>query len=197
MVNFPAPASARPSSSLAKEFRKDSEAAFALHTPQSGTERSFSMKQLSVLAAAIALTAGLAGAQTIRAGVFDKQSVVVAFYRSPQWAEVTKAKTAARDAAKKANDTAKVQDLEAWGANHQELAHRQLANEAPIANILEALAPGLPEIARRAGVHLIAPEVAFADSAVQTVDVTDLVLAYLKADSRTLSIIQDLQKLKR
>ena len=155
------------------------------------------MKQLSTLAAALAVTAGLAGAQTIRAGVFDKQSVVVAFYRSPQWAEVNKAKAAERDAARKANNAAKVKDLEAWGATHQELAHRQLAGEAPIGDILEVLAPGLPEIARRAGVNLIAPDLAFADPTVQTVDVTDLLLAYLKADSRTLSIVHDLQKLKR
>jgi hypothetical protein len=155
------------------------------------------MKQLSILAAAIAVTAGLAGAQTIRAGTFDKQSVVVAFYRSPQWADITKAKVAELDAAKRANDTAKVQDLETWGTTHQELAHRQLAGEAPIANILEALAAGLPEIARRAGVNLVAPDLAFSDPTVQTVDVTDLVLAYLKADARTLSIVHDLQKQKR
>jgi hypothetical protein len=151
------------------------------------------MKQLSILAAAIAVTAGLASAQTIRAGVFDKQSVVVAFYRSPQWAEVTKPKVAELDAARRANDTAKVQDLEAWGAAHQELSHRQLAGEA-IGNIMEALAPALPEIARRAGVNLIAPDLAFADPSVQTVDVTDLLLAYLKADARTLSIVLNLQK---
>ena len=155
------------------------------------------MKQLSILAAALAVAASLAGAQTIRAGVFDKQSVVVAYYRSPQWAEILKAETAELDAAKKANDTAKVRDLETWGTTHQELAHRQLAGEAPIGNILEALAPGLPEIARRAGVNLIAPDLAFADPAVQTVDVTDLLLAYLKADSRTLSIVQDLRKQRR
>lgn len=152
------------------------------------------MSQLSIVAAALAVTAGLSGAQTIRAGVFDKQSVVVAFYRSPQWTEVTKAKIAELDAARRANDTAKVQDLEAWGTAHQELAHRQLAGEAPIGNILEALATGLPEIARRTGVNLIAPDLAFADPAVQTVDVTGLIMAYLKADSRTLSIVHDLQK---
>jgi len=155
------------------------------------------MKQLSILAVALAVSAGLAGAQTIRAGVFDKQAVVVAFYRSPQWAEVTKAKIAERDAAKKANDDAKVKDLEAWGSGHQELAHRQLAGEAPIGNIVEALTPGLAEIARRAGVNLIVPDLAFAGPEVQTVDVTELIMAYLKADSRTLSIVHDLQKQKR
>jgi len=152
------------------------------------------MRHLSILAAAIAIFAGSAAAQTIRAGVFDKQAVVVAFYRSPQWAEVTKAKVAEQAAAKQANDTAKVQELEAWGTGHQELAHRQLSGEAPITNIVEALAPGLPEIARRAGVNLVVVDVAFADAAVQQVNVTEFVQEYLRADARTMSIIHNLPK---
>jgi hypothetical protein len=152
------------------------------------------VKLFTILAATVAVTAGLASAQAIRVGTFHKPSVVVAFYRSPQWAATIKAKTAELDAARKANDSKKVQDLEPWGTAHQELAHRQLAGEAPIANILEALSPGLPEIARRADVKLIAPDLAFADPAVQVVDVTDLLLDYLKADARTISIVHDLQK---
>ena len=152
------------------------------------------MKLFFVLAAAIAVTAGLSTAQTIRVGTFHKPSVVVAFYGSPLWADVNKAKRAELDAAKKANDAGKVRDLEAWGNAHQELAHRQLAGEAPITNILEALSPGLPEIARRAGVKLIAPDLPFADPTVQTVDITDLLMDYLKADAHTLEIVRDLRK---
>ena len=152
------------------------------------------MKLFSVLVPVIAITAGLTCAQTIRVGTFHKQSVVVAFYRSPLWADVNKAKLAELDAAKKANDAGKVQDLEAWGNSHQDLAHRQLSGDAPITNILEALSPGLPEIARRAGVKLIAPDLPFADPTVETVDVTDLLLDYLKADASTRSIVRDLRK---
>ena len=151
------------------------------------------MRLFSILAA-IALAAGLAGAQTIRVGTFQKASVVVAFYRSSLWAETMKAKLAEMDAAKKANDDAKVTELQSWGSGHQDLAHRQLAGEAPIDNILEALSPGLPEIARQAGVNLIAPDLAFADRTVQTVDVTGLLLDYLKADERTRAIVHDLPK---
>jgi hypothetical protein len=152
------------------------------------------MKLFSILAAAITVTASLACAQTIRVGTFHKQSVVVAFYRSPLWADATKAKVAELDAARKANDAGKVQDLEAWGSAHQELAHRQLSGDAPITNILEALSPGLPEIARRAVVKLIAPDLPFADPTVEAVDVTDLLLDYLQADANTRSIVRDLRK---
>ena len=48
--------------------------------------------------AAIGLIAALAvaqaPAQTVRVGTFHKASIVVAFYRSPLWAENLKAKTA-------------------------------------------------------------------------------------------------------
>lgn len=155
------------------------------------------MKTLSILASILALAVGPVGAQTLRVGTFQKQAVVVAFYRSPVWAETMKGKLAERDAAKKANDNAKVQELETWGAGHQELAHHQLAGEAPITNIMEALAPAFPEIARRAGVNLIAPDLAFADPTVQKVDITDLLLTHLNADARTLDIIHNLPKPKK
>jgi hypothetical protein len=197
MVSFPALANNLGHSSRgAKEFRNDSEGIFVLRVPQAETERSFSpmVKKLLILTAAVAVTAGLASAECIRAGVFDKQAVVVAFYRSPQWAEVNKAKIAELDAAKKANDTVKVKTLQAWGTAHQELAHQQLTGEAPIGNILEALAPGLADIARRAGVNFIAADLAFADPAVNAFDVTDFLMAFLHADSRTLSLVHDLRK---
>lgn len=152
------------------------------------------MKQVILLAAAIVATAGLAGAQAVRAGVFDKQALVVAFYRSPQWAVTLNAKVAERDAAKRSGDTAKTKELESWGQDHQDLSHRQLMGEAPIANILEALAPAFPEIARTAGVSLIAADLTYADSTVTKVDVTDAIMTYLKADERTLAIVHDLQK---
>jgi hypothetical protein len=153
------------------------------------------MKLFSIVALA-GMMAGLASAQTIRVGTFHKPSVVVAFYGSPLWADVLKAKHAELAAAKKANDTQKAQDLEAWGGASQELAHRQLEGDAPIANILDALAPQLPELARKAGVVLIAPDLPYADRTVQTVDITDLLLDCLHASQRTRDIVRDLQNQK-
>jgi len=149
------------------------------------------MKLFSI-AVAVALTAGIAGARTIRVGTFHKPSVVVAFYGSPLWADTLKAKHAELAAAKKANDTQKMQELESWGGASQELAHRQLAGEAPITNILEALAPQLPELARKARVVLIAPDLPYADRTVQAVDITDLLLDVLHANQRTRDIVRDL-----
>ena len=99
---------------------------------------------------------------------------------------------AALAAAKAANDTKKVQELDAWGNARQETAHQQLTGEAPITNILEALAPGLPEIAKKARVAMIVADLPYADSSVETVDVTEMLLDWLKADERTRTIVRGL-----
>jgi hypothetical protein len=154
------------------------------------------MKLLSNLAA-VALIALLGTApllaQPTRIGTFDKRSVVVAFYRSPLWAGILKSKTAEMESARKANDTKKIEELKAWGGASQELAHRQLAGKAPITNILEALAPAFPEIAQKADVASIATDTPPVNAEVQTVDVTDLLLDWLKADEATRKIVRDLR----
>ena len=144
-----------------------------------------------VLIAALAVAP--APAQTVRVGTFHKASIVVAFYRSPLWAESLKAKMAAKAAAKAANDTKKVQELDAWGNARQETAHQQLAGEAPITNILEALAPAWPEIAKKARVAMIVADLPYADSSVQSIDVTEMLLDWLRADERTRSIVRGLK----
>jgi hypothetical protein len=138
--------------------------------------------------------APLLPAEPVRVGTFDKPSVVLAFYRSPQWAGILKAKMAEMDAAKKANDTKKIEELNAWGGASQEMAHKQLEGKASIANILEVLAPAFPEIARKAQVSKIDPEVTHATADVQPVDVTVALMDWLKADDTTRKMAKDLRE---
>ena len=144
----------------------------------------------------LGLIACLLAAQPVRVGTFHKASVAVAYYRSPLWAETLKSQMAAMQAAKRANDTQKVKELEEWGGKRQEIAHRQLTGEAPITNILEALTPAFPEIARQARVAIVVADLPYADASVQTVDVTDSILDWLKADEATRKIVQELRKSK-
>ena len=139
------------------------------------------------------LAVAQAPAQTVRVGTFHKAAIVVAFYRSPLWTLTLNMKTAEIAAAKAANDTKKVQELDAWGNAQQETAHQQLAGQAPIANILEALAPGLPDIAKKARVSMIVADLPYADSSVEKVDVTEMLLDWLKADERTRTIVRGLK----
>jgi len=148
-----------------------------------------SLIRLSLIATILA--SAIAG-QPARVGTFDRQSIVVAYYRSPLWAETMNSKLAERDAAKQAGDTAKVQELNAWGQAHQDLSHRQLMGLASIDNILQALAPAFTEVARKAGVEKIVAEKPPAGA--EAVDVTPLLLDWLKADSKTREIISHLPK---
>jgi len=109
--------------------------------------------KLLLQAAALALVAAPAPGQTVRVGTFNKPSIVIAFYRSPQWA----------------------------------------AGEASLDDILEALAPALPEIARKAQLSLIAADVPHSDASVQMVDITGALLDWLKADERTQAIIAEMR----
>jgi hypothetical protein len=131
-------------------------------------------------------------AQTIRVGTFREQAVVVAYYRSPLWNDMLKQKRAEERAARQSGDTKKVKEFETWGGSTQELAMRQLQGEAPIANIVEALQPAFAGIAEKANVDLIVAGLPYASGAVKTVDVTDFILDWLKADDATRKMVDGL-----
>ncbi len=135
--------------------------------------------------------------QVVRIGTFDRQSVVVAWYNSSQWNGMIKAKKAERDRASRSGDAKKAKELEGWGQDSQELAHKQLTGEAGIANITEALKPVLAEIARIQGLSVITADAAWAEQKVQTVDVTDAIVDGLKLDERKREMVRSLREKRR
>jgi hypothetical protein len=94
------------------------------------------MRRHSTLLLVLVFAVQSAISQSNRVGTFNRQAVVVAYYRSPQWAATLKEKQQELAEAKRANDHVKIQQLNAWGEQAQELAHEQLAGEAPITNIM-------------------------------------------------------------
>jgi hypothetical protein len=147
------------------------------------------MRYLTLSAAVcLALPLAPAVAQSDRVGTFDPQSIVIAFYRSPQYAAVLREHIAARDSAKRAGDTTRVRELEAWGAAQQDTAHQQLAGVARLTNIVEALRPAFAAIQRSANVREIVAAPA-AKPGVTTVDVTPQLLDWLQADARTRALL--------
>jgi len=160
-------------------------------------ERKFAMETLLKLALMVVGTVSAAQpglAQTPKVGTFDRASIVVAFYGSPLWAAELKAKQAEMQQARQANDQKKIDELQRWGRDGQELAHKQLAGEAGIDNILEMMKPMLAAVAAQAHVVSIAPEVPGADKTAATVDVTGLLLDRLQASAKTRQIIEELRK---
>jgi len=146
------------------------------------------VRTLLISIACLSLPVVTSHAQTERVGTFKPQSVVIAFYRSPMWAATLKERIAARDSAKRAGDTAKVRELEAWGAAHQELAHQQLEGSAPLTNILDVLRPAFDSITKAEHLRAIVPRPS-PDAGGAAVDVTPALLDWLKADAKTRDII--------
>lgn len=146
------------------------------------------MKALAISAICLAFPIATSRAQTERVGTFHRQSIVIAFYRSPMYTATLKARIAARDSAKRAGDTAKVRELEAWGSGQQELAHHQLEGTAPITNILEALRPAFDSITKSSHLRTIVPATTV-NAGATAVDVTPALLDWLEADVKTREII--------
>jgi Skp family chaperone for outer membrane proteins len=148
------------------------------------------MKWMTAILLASALLFGGKSAvtQTARVGSFDRQAIVLAYYRSPQWAETLHQKRMELNAAKQANDQQTVAKLDKWFGDAQELAHKQLWGNAPIDNIISAIAPATEELCKSENLSMVVPAPA-QDGATQTVDVTAQLLDWLKADDKTRDLI--------
>jgi hypothetical protein len=133
----------------------------------------------------------------VRVGVFDTQAVVVAYYRSTLNNDFVKGLIAERDRARTAGDAARVAELEKQGGDHQELAHRQLAGQARIDNILEHLKADMPAIGKEAGVDVIVYEPLYLGPEVVKVDITGQVVARFRPDEKTLAIIRQVREKSR
>jgi hypothetical protein len=146
-----------------------------------------------LLASVLVFTPQKTAAQTARIGTFDRQAIVLAYYRSPLWAATLREKRGEVAEAKRANDTAKIEELNAWAGKAQELAHEQLWGNADIANVLDALQPAFAEM--EASDHLSSVVVAPApDAQAQYVDVTGRLLDWLNADETTRRMIRELHQ---
>lgn len=106
-------------------------------------------------------------------GVYDRRAVLVAYYRSRHFQSKLDALRAERDAALGRGDAYGAKHAEARGEALQDLAHRQLAGEAPLDNIAQLINRDLPAIAHEAGVARIIARGGEAPDA-RTVDVTGL-----------------------
>lgn len=153
------------------------------------------MKWMTASLLACALLCGVRGvnAQAARVGTFHRPSIVLAYYRSPQWADVLRQKRTELNAAKQANDRQKVDELDKWFGQAQELAHKQLWGNAPIDNILTAIAPAIEDLRKADNLSSVVASTG-PDATSQTVDVTAQLLDWLKADEKTRDFIRQMQQ---
>lgn len=149
-----------------------------------------------LLAVAALFSATSTAAQAARVGTFDRQAIALAYYRSPQWAEVLSQKRAELKAAQQANDEKKVDELKKWGGESQELAHRQVFGNEPIDNILSAIRPALEDICKSQNLATVIPAPA-PETAPGSVDVTAQLLDWLQADKKTRHLIGQMQVMRQ
>jgi hypothetical protein len=124
--------------------------------------------------------------QQIRVGVFDSRMVALAYYNSDEHRRFMQDLMSQLEAAKAANDTAKIADLEFRGPALQNLMHYQVFSNASIPNVMEKLAPEMSKIAADARVSLIVSkwDLVFHDPSVEYVDVTDALVARFNPNER-------------
>ena len=126
-------------------------------------------------------------------GTFDRVSIVLAFYRSSLWEAILADRRFELNAVKAANDTARAKELEKYGGESQELAMQQLAGKAPIDNILAVLRPEFKEITAKLKLSGIV-ESSAADPKTATVDVTSMLMDWLKASSETRKMAEEMHQ---
>jgi len=117
-------------------------------------------------------------------GVFDRTTIVLAYYRSPLWEAILADRRFELKTVKAANDSTRASELEKYGAESQDWAMNQLAGKAPIDNILAVLQPEFKELTTRLKLAGVADS-AIADPKSPSIDVTPLLLDWLKATAET------------
>ena len=126
-------------------------------------------------------------------GTFDRSSIVLAYYRSPLWDAILADRRFELKTVKAANDTARAKELEKYGGESQELAEQQVFGKAPIDNILAVMQPEFKELSGRLKLSAVVDS-ASADPKAATVDVTSLLLDWLKASSETRKMAVELHQ---
>ena len=133
-------------------------------------------------------------AKPMRVGTYHAPSLVIAWVRSAEHARELEALVAARDAAAKAGDLEKVAECERKGGEMQDLAHRQLAGEAGIEDILERLRGDYPAIMKQARVERIDAEGEDLGDRFELVDVTELLVERFHPDDATRRLIAEVRQ---
>ena len=110
----------------------------------------------------------------VRIGTYDNRAIAIAWASSKYNPVGEKVKEL--EAAKKANDTKKIAELEAWGPAHQRLLHFQGFGRVPVSELLEPVQPKIQELMKERGLSAVAMQCDALAEGVETVDLTmDLV----------------------
>ena len=131
-------------------------------------------------------------ARKLRVGAYDNRAIAVAYGASKYNPVAAKMKEYKK--AKAADDTARVKELEAWGEKHQRQLHRQGFGRVPVDDLLAHVKDRLPEVARKAGIDIIAWQCDYAGSNAEVVDITRELVLLFEPSEKTLRTVEELKK---
>ncbi len=162
------------------------------------------LKSLALLAAGVAVAFVLGAAaqpapaakdRGLRVGVFDSRAVAVAYAHSKYNTQVAKLMEEDKKA-KAANDTEKIAELKVKGKKLQDKFHLQGFGKVPVDDLLECMKDRLPDVAKQAGVDVIADDVTWASRRVEKIDVTDRLVSLYEPNEKTLKTVAEIKKVK-
>ena len=162
------------------------------------------LKSLALLGAGVAVAVVLGAAaqpapaakdRVARVGVFDSRAVAVAYAHSKYNTQVATLMEEDKKA-KASNDTKKIAELKVKGKKLQDKFHLQGFGKVPVDDLLACVKDRLPDVAKQAGVDLIADDVTWASQRVEKIDVTDQLVSLYEPNEKTLKTVAEMKKVK-
>lgn len=130
----------------------------------------------------------------LRIGTFNTRAVALAYGRSAEHLEYVNERYAAGKKAEAEKRKSELTAIKNEMKEGQRLLDLQVFSYAPIDNILEKMTPGLPEVAKAAGVDAIVTSAVYHAEDVEVVDVTPQMVEYFKPTEETRKMVQDVLK---
>ena len=130
-------------------------------------------------------------AKTIRVGVYDNRAIALAYFGSDynQFLE----KRAEFQEAVAAEDSVLVQELNSWVERFQRQMHFQGFCRAPVDDLLLLVEDKIPGVVERMGVDLITWSPDYLGAGVETIDITDELVALFNPTQAKLQEIRSLK----
>lgn len=154
---------------------------------------------LGLVATVLVAPARVVGGQAtdtpaLRVGVFDSRAVALAYGRSKEFIEWVDEQYARGKKLEAEGKKAELVALEREMKARQARMHRQVFGNSRIDDILEKVAPSLPQVAQGANVSVIVVAEVYHRPDVEIVDVTEPLVALFEPDEKTRKMIEDLRK---
>lgn len=130
----------------------------------------------------------------IRVGIYDNRAIATAYFGSEY--NPLQMKKTEFEQAKAIGDSAKIKELEAWGPKFQRQIQFQGFCRVPVDDLLFHVKDKLGIVASDAGVDMIGMTPDYAGANVETVDITDRLVALYNPSPKILDEIRQIRAVK-